>query len=99
VLQDASRQELVLPGLAVTPLELARPSAGATFDLTLSLRETGGALRGALEFNAALFDLATAQGLAAQLRTLLAEVASAPDAAPGPSPAAPATEAGREVVP
>jgi amino acid adenylation domain-containing protein len=86
VLQDASRQELALPGLAVTPLDLARPSAGATYDLSLSLRESGGVLAGALEFNAALFDPATAEALATQLQTLLAEVARAPDATPGPPP-------------
>jgi len=80
VLQDGSRQELALPGLTVMPMDLARPSAGATFDLTLSLREAGGELRGALEFDAGLFDFSTAARMAAQLETLLAGIARDPDA-------------------
>jgi amino acid adenylation domain-containing protein len=81
VLQNVPREELALPGLVTTPIDLARPSAGATFDLTLSLQETGGELCGALEFNAALFDSATIEGMAAHFKTLLAEVVQNPDAA------------------
>jgi hypothetical protein len=80
VLQDDSRQGLALPGLTVTPMELARPSAGATFDLTLSLREASGELRGALEFDAALFEPSTARRMAAQLEALLAAIARDSDA-------------------
>lgn len=81
VLQNVPKQELVLPGLVTTPLDLARPSAGATFDLTLSLKEAGGELRGALEFNAALFDAATIEAMAAHFTTLLAGIVQAPDEA------------------
>jgi amino acid adenylation domain-containing protein len=81
VLQNVSRQQLVLPGLVTTPLDLARPSAGATFDLTLSLTETGGELHGALEYDAALFDAATVERMAVRLEALLTEVAREPDAA------------------
>jgi amino acid adenylation domain-containing protein len=81
VLQNIPQQELVLPGLTTAPMDLARPSAGATFDLTLSLNESGGELCGALEFNAALFDTATIQSMAAQFETLLAQVVENPDAA------------------
>jgi len=81
VLQNVPKQELVLPGLVTTPVDLARPSAGNTFDLTLSLKETSGELCGALEFNAALFDTATIECMAAHFETLLAGIVQDPDAA------------------
>jgi hypothetical protein len=81
VLQNVPKQELVLPGLAITPVDLARPSAGSTFDLALSLRETGEELCGALEFNTALFDTATIECMAAHFETLLAGIVQNPDAA------------------
>jgi amino acid adenylation domain-containing protein len=81
VLQNVPKQELVLPGLATTPVDLERPSAGNTFDLTLSLKETGGELCGALEFNTALFDTATIERMAAHFETLLAGIVQDPDAA------------------
>jgi amino acid adenylation domain-containing protein len=81
VLQNVPRQELVLPGLATTPVDLARPSAGNTFDLTLSLKETDGELCGALEFNAALFDAAAIERMAAHFETLLTGIVQDPDAA------------------
>jgi amino acid adenylation domain-containing protein len=89
VLQNVLAQELALPRLVTTPLDLGRPSAGATFDLTLSLKAPGGELRGALEFNAALFDAATIESMAANFETLLAEVVQNPDTAiHSPVPAA-----------
>lgn len=81
VLQDVPKQDLALPGLAITPMELARPSAGATFDLTLSLQESGGELRGALEFNTALFDTATVERMAEHFKGLLAAIVEHRDAA------------------
>ena len=81
VLQNVPKQELALPGLVTTPLDLARPSAGNTFDLTLSVKETGGELFGALEFNTALFDTATIEAMATHFETLLAGIVQDPDAA------------------
>lgn len=81
VLQNIPKQELTLPGLVITPLDLERTSAGATFDLTLSLQETGGELRGVLEFNTALFDTATIESMTAHFKTLLAGIVQEPDAA------------------
>jgi non-ribosomal peptide synthetase component F len=81
VLQNVPKQELVLPGLVTTPMDLERPSAGNTFDLMLSLKEVGGELCGALEFNAALFDTATIEAMAAHFETLLAGIVQTPDAA------------------
>jgi len=69
-----------LPGLVVTALELERPTAGARFDLTLSLREADAVLCGALEFNAALFEAATIARMAAQFQTLLTGIVEKPDA-------------------
>lgn len=81
VLQNVPTEELVLPGLVTTPIDLARPSAGATFDLMLSLKETCGELLGALEFNVALFDTASIERMAAQFGTLLVGIVQSPDAA------------------
>jgi amino acid adenylation domain-containing protein len=97
VLQNVSRQELVLPGLVTTPMDLARPSAGATFDLTLSLREACGELCGALEFNAALFDTATIERMAAHLETLLEGIVQDPDAVAARQPLVTAGELRRSV--
>ena len=80
VLQNTPKQELALAGLVATPLDLARPSAGATFDLTLSLRDASGELEGALGFNSTLFDSATIERMAAQFAALLEEIAQNPDA-------------------
>ena len=80
VLENVPRQEFAVPGVVTTPVDLARPSAGATFDLTLSLRETSGELRGALEFNATLFDSATIERMAAHFETLLAGIVQDPEA-------------------
>ncbi|MFZ4437595.1 MAG: condensation domain-containing protein [Syntrophales bacterium] len=81
VLQNVPKQELILPGLATIPVALARPSAGNTFDLTLSLKETGGELCGAFEFNTALFDTITIERMAAHFEALLAGMVQSPDAA------------------
>jgi len=96
-LQNVPREELVLPGVVTTPLDLARPSAGATFDLTLSLKEAGGELSGALEFNAALFDTATVERMVAHLRTLLAGIVQDPDAVVARPPLVTAGELRRSV--
>jgi non-ribosomal peptide synthetase component F len=81
VLENVPKQEFALPGVVTTPVELARPSAGATFDLTLSLRETSGELCGALEFNATLFDTATIERMGVHFETLLAGIVRDPEAA------------------
>jgi acyl carrier protein len=81
VLQNVPGQELTLPGLVTTTVDLARPSAGATFDLTLSLKETGEELCGTLEFNTALFNTATIENMAAHFKTLLAGIVQEPDVA------------------
>ena len=73
-LQNVPKRERALPGLAAAAVELERPTAGATFDLTLSLTDAGGPLYGALEFNAALFDISTIERMAADFRTVPADI-------------------------
>ena len=79
VLQNVPRQELELTGLTVTGMEVKRPTAGAAFDLTLSLKDLTGVVRGALEFNAALFDRATVERMAAHFESLLEGIVHHPD--------------------
>jgi amino acid adenylation domain-containing protein len=92
VLQNVPKQELVLPGLVTTIVDLARPSAGNTFDLTLSLKEIGGELCGAMEFNTALFDTVTIERMAEHFKTLLTGIVQDPDSTAGRLPLAIAGE-------
>jgi amino acid adenylation domain-containing protein len=64
---------LPLPGLIVEPSELDRGTA--KFDLTLTLLDTGGGLRGSLEYDADLFARATARRLASQFQLLVSGLA------------------------
>ncbi|MFP5289313.1 MAG: condensation domain-containing protein, partial [Thermoanaerobaculia bacterium] len=66
VLQNAPMAELILPGLTLSPVPLA-PGA-AKFELSLSFAEDG---RAALEYDARLFDAATAERLLERLGVLL----------------------------
>ncbi len=74
--QNAAEPELGLPGLAVTrePLDVAQ----AKFDLSLLFAENSGRVDGVLEYNADLFDHATAELLAARLLLVLEAVAADP---------------------
>jgi amino acid adenylation domain-containing protein len=79
VMQNVPRQVLALPNVLTTPMDPAQPSAGATYDLVLSLNDTGAELRGTLEFNTVLFDIATIERMATRFNTLLAGIVQAPD--------------------
>ena len=81
VMQNVPKQELALPEVLTTTIDLALPSAGASFDLTLSLNDTGAELCGALEFNSVLFDTATIERIATHFNTVLAGIVQDPDAA------------------
>jgi amino acid adenylation domain-containing protein len=71
-LENATAQEVCVPGLTLTPLESGhRP---IRFDLFLSLYEAAGGLQGALGYAEDLFDLATAERMARHFETLLQEV-------------------------
>ncbi|MCL5995557.1 MAG: amino acid adenylation domain-containing protein, partial [Chloroflexi bacterium] len=77
VLQNAPTPEMALPGLCLTSLPI--DTATATFDLTLTLQETGAGLSGAWEYNTDLFDAATIAQLTSHLRVLLDGVLLNPD--------------------
>ena len=78
ILQNVPQEALSLPGLSTELLTLERPTAGATFDLTLSLQETQTGLQGWFEYNAKLFRRETLQGMATQFETLLAAIVATP---------------------
>ncbi|MEP7010062.1 MAG: amino acid adenylation domain-containing protein, partial [Acidobacteriota bacterium] len=68
---------LELPCLEIEPLGFA--GQNVKFDLELLIAEERGALRGALDFNTALFEPATAERLARHLVNLLTSAADGPD--------------------
>ncbi|MFL6336447.1 MAG: amino acid adenylation domain-containing protein, partial [Pyrinomonadaceae bacterium] len=70
-------QRVDLPGLQLAPLDFDRGTA--KFDLSLFMRETGQGLSATLEYNADLFDAATAARMLGHLHTLLAAAAEDPD--------------------
>ncbi|KAF3890915.1 amino acid adenylation domain-containing protein [Tolypothrix bouteillei VB521301] len=73
VLENAPREELKLPGLTLSFLEM--PTATAKFDLTLSIKETEEGLRANFEYSTDLFDAATIERMAGHLQTLLSAIA------------------------
>ncbi|MCP4661681.1 MAG: AMP-binding protein, partial [bacterium] len=75
-LQNASQASPV--GAAPAADSLVAEPGTAKFDLTLSLRESGAGLRGALEYNTDLFDLSTMARLVGHLRCLLAAIVDDP---------------------
>ncbi|WP_333465865.1 amino acid adenylation domain-containing protein [Microcoleus sp. T3_B1] len=92
VLQNSPVEKLELPGLSVTQIELDRPTAGATFDLTLSMQEIDSELRGAFEYNANLFDAGTIARMAEHFQTLVEAIATNPDECVGQLPLLTAAE-------
>jgi amino acid adenylation domain-containing protein len=76
VLQRAEAEALELRGLALRPRDL--DTGTAKFELTLQLAEGAGGIDGWLEYNADLFERATAERLAGGLATLLAAFAGDP---------------------
>ena len=76
MLQNTSSEVPDLPGLRVD--EVGLPVTTAGFDLTIEFQETGGALRGAVEYNTDLFDPATIERLVGQLLVLLDGIAADP---------------------
>jgi len=60
---------LSLPGLSVTKFDL--PLSGAKFDLSLSLRDSGDAVEGVLEYATDLFDRPTIERMSGHLLCLL----------------------------
>ena len=78
-LETINQEKLQLPGIITTELELSKPTAGATFDLTLNLWETNLELQGKLEYNAYLFDKEIIQRISGHFQTLLARIVESPN--------------------
>jgi amino acid adenylation domain-containing protein len=76
-LQNAPMRTIELPGLTLTPLEA--DSGTAKFDLTLTMAEGPDGLRGTIEYNTDLFELATIQRMAGHFRTLLEGIVADPE--------------------
>jgi len=77
-LQNAPRVALTLPDLELSPLVL--DSGAAKFDLTLTLEEHGGTLRGDIGYAADLFDASTIGRMAEHLTRLLQTATERPEA-------------------
>ncbi|HSU81101.1 MAG TPA: amino acid adenylation domain-containing protein, partial [Thermoanaerobaculia bacterium] len=75
-LADGPAARLRLPGIAAEPVPVH--TGTAKLELVLALAEDGGALSGGLEYNADLFDAATARRMAGHLATLLAGAVADP---------------------
>jgi amino acid adenylation domain-containing protein len=77
ILQNATRQQLEIPGLTLTPLTIE--TKVAKFDLTLQLEERGETLDGRIEYSTDLFDLTTIERMAGHLQRLAAAAAADPE--------------------
>ncbi|MEA5581860.1 amino acid adenylation domain-containing protein [Nodularia harveyana UHCC-0300] len=78
-LQNAPVGELELSGLKIAPREMEIVTA--KFDLTVSMEEIGGKLRGTWEYNCDLFDNATITQMAGHFQNLLNAIATHPQQA------------------
>jgi amino acid adenylation domain-containing protein len=76
-LQNAPGEELKLPGLKLTRVDVQ--SSTARFDLSLLLEESAEGLTGLVEYSADLFDEESIRHLLEHLRTLLDAVVADPD--------------------
>ena len=90
--QTVPQEGLTLPGLRTELLDLEQPTAGAVFDLMLSVKETPTGLQGRFEYNANLFRHDTIQRMATQWETLLAAIVAAPEQPVGHLPLLTAAE-------
>ena len=77
IFQNTSLQRLTLPGLDVSPLEIAGGSA--KFELTLQLTDSGSELAGSIEYNTDLFEAATIARMVGHFQTLLEASAAHPE--------------------
>ena len=77
VSQDAPRETAALAGLEVTPMAI--DSGTSKFDLTLFVRERGGVLHAAVEYNTDLFEAETIRRILGHYQTLLEGIVANPD--------------------
>jgi amino acid adenylation domain-containing protein len=94
-MQDDAGTVFSLDGLSVERFPLERRTA--KYDLTLTMTPTGAGLAGELECATDVFEPATAERMAAHLRTLLAGVAADPERRLSALPLTPAEERRRLV--
>ncbi|MEH2468009.1 non-ribosomal peptide synthetase [Nostoc sp.] len=78
-LETIAQEKLQLPGVMTKVLELNKPTAGATFDLTLNLCEKNSELQGKLEYNAYLFNEEIIQRISGHFQTLLTIIVESPN--------------------
>ncbi|NEO56929.1 MAG: AMP-binding protein, partial [Okeania sp. SIO3B5] len=81
ILQNVTQENLVFPSLETQQLDFLKPTAGATFDLTLSLTENSESLVGTLEYNTNLFLPATIEGMAGHFLRLVEAITDSPEMA------------------
>ncbi|GLZ39063.1 non-ribosomal peptide synthase/polyketide synthase [Actinokineospora sp. NBRC 105648] len=81
LLQNTPDEVPVMAGLTVAEVDL--PVTTSTCDLTIEFQESGGALRGAVEYNPDLFDADTVARLTRHLAALLTAVAADPGVVAG----------------
>ena len=80
VLQNVTQEKLAFPDIETERLDFMEPTAGATFDLTLSLRETvESGLQGTLEYNVKLFEPETIARMAKYFQILLKAIVTEPE--------------------
>jgi amino acid adenylation domain-containing protein len=77
ILQNASRSELKLPCLTLSPLKVEKRTA--KFDLSLSMEDTESGLTGVFEYNTDLFDSATINRMVEHFCTLLSGIVAHPN--------------------
>jgi aspartate racemase len=77
VLQNAPSEAVQLAGLEVTPMQI--DSGTSKFDLTLFVREHGGALQAVVEYDTDLFEAETIRRMLGHYQTLLEGIVSNPD--------------------
>jgi len=75
-LQNAPVGELEISGLKIAPIEME--TVTAKFDLTLSMEEIGGKLKGTWEYNCDLFEAETITRMAGHFQNLLNAISSNP---------------------
>ena len=79
VLQNVSQETLLFPEMETEVMDFHKLTAGANFDLTLSLQEQDGELTGRLEYNANLFTPETSERMAGHFQRLIEAIADLPE--------------------
>jgi len=76
-LQNVPEQDLELPGLTLSSLEV--DSGTAKFDLSLLVEEGAEGLKGTLKYNTDMFDAATSKRMLGHFQTLLESIVASPE--------------------